>query len=440
MLSLVDWREAARSWVVEHAAELPEEVRPGPGVREPAVSADEPAVSVGILGLSSAGKSSLLNALLTPGLQLVPAGGVGPLTRVPIRLVHRRELRMRASYRSRRWLEDIQRELSLDRYEAVALGQLSILCTGDPYAAQNPAWLLRAVRYALQPSPAALPECDDAIRLSLNKLSRALESLGGKASCRHADGAGAFHRAVRDHAVGQLAPLCADLELGCDAELLAQGLELVDLPGLGTSGDVHAPIALEQLARLGAVVIAVDRSGISEVVMEALVRSGFLSRWMNGEADGVIAVTKLDLVADDARASMAVSRPWRGHLRAVMDEVRQVIRQQVRVAFARAGGPRAERLIAEPERIVCPVTSHEMEALHGRPGDGDGDGEARCRVKLAESTGIPELRRAIVAMARGQSARWTRAVTAALRAGHPSPARSRELYSEWLTLLDEVAA
>ncbi len=151
-----------------------------------------------------------------------------------------------------------------------------------------------------------------------------------------------------------------------------------------------------------------------------------------GDAAGVIAVTKLDLVADDARQADGQRASWREHLRLTMTAARDVLRNQSRRAFERAAGPVAGQLVSEAERIICPVSSQEMNALHAD--------EGVRRVRMAESTGIPELRRAIVAMAREQTSPGAREITSALREARRNSPAAADLYAEWMALLDEETA
>jgi hypothetical protein len=429
-LSMRAWHARALAWLRGHGLQgLASSAGgrlaaggPGEGV------AAQDVVRIGVLGLSGIGKSSLLNALLTPGVQLLPAGGVGPLTGASVRLVPREEVLLRATYHSRSWVGDL-----LDEVRSDAEGShLPARFTAWGPRAADPTWLARVLEHVLDPEAALLPECPAPLAEALAVLAGALASPAPVAVIRRDEAPARFHRLVRAHVAGALTPFCDELKLGCDAPLLAEGIELVDLPGLGTFGDESAGRTLQVLEQLRGVVLVLDRSGVPDVVMTALARSGFLRRWIAGEASGVIAVTKLDEIASSARDAATIRQRWPEHLREVREEAREIIYQQVRCAFAAAGGAQAERLLAEPERVVFPVTSHELEALHRADGT--------ARVRLAEATGIPELRRAVLALARTQAVRWAPAVTRRLR--DPSAERSpgRELYSEWLTLLDEVCS
>lgn len=439
-MSLVEWQESAHRWMDAHEADLPAEVRPLVREVSSLLTPRREDVRIGVLGATGAGKSSLLNALLSPGRRLVPAGGVGPMTSTPVRLTFGPTWRMRAVYRGQSWMHCMLRGLLTRSLDETELGQLSLLCTGNQYAMREPGWLWQALRYCSSPSSTALPECGEPTRQALERLTSALATPGGEVVVRYGEGGGAFARAVREHASGQLAPLCSDLELHSDAELLSHGIEVVDLPGLGTAGDAYAEAALDTLPRLEGLIVVVDRSGLSDSLVEVMSRSGLLARWLDGELELVIAVTKIDQIVDSAREGSPVRRAWREHLREVMIEVPGKIYQQARRALGRAmersGGSAAgealERQMAEHERLVYPVTSLEMMSLHEHDG--------APRVRLAESTGVPELGRAVLAMARICALSWAPKMTRALRAASSSQPRAGELYSEWLTLLDEVSA
>jgi Dynamin family len=391
--------------------------------------ADRDVVRVGVLGLAGVGKSSLVNALLTPGIQLMPAGGIGALSGAAVRLTYHGETELRVTYRARAWFEERLRELRAGAMDDASLRRLSLLGKEEPRATVDSGWVAQALRYVLAPERTALPTCSAGTEKAIAQLSHALAHPGAEPVVRRRDQVAEFHRQVRAHAAGPLAPFCSEIELGCDAALLAHGIELVDLPGLGSFGDTQAEVARASLDQLDAVVLTVDRSGVPAVVMEALRSSGFLRRWMTGEAQALLAVTKLDEITCSARAIAAVRRRWSDHLRECMGLARDAVRAQARNALAAMAGPGAARALDDREGQVFPVSSHELEALHR------GDGEAR--VQLAESTGIPALRRAIVAMARSRATGWAAAVTNALRSEAERGRRLADLYPEWLNLLDE---
>lgn len=350
-----EWQRRARAWLYQR----------GVGEQLGEESSLE-AAQIGVIGLSGVGKSSLLNALLMPEMQLLPAGGVGPLTARIVRLAHRSELVFRVAY---------------------VEGAPSPPTT-SPRLAQG-AWL------------------------------------------RRSDDPATFHRLLRAHAAGELAASCREIEVGCPAELLAHGVELLDLPGLGAFGDARGEVTLRELGKLSGLVLVVDRAGLPDVILAALVRSGFLQRWLAGEAYALIAVAKLDESATSARDSAEHRRRWADHLCDVMAEARDFLCHQARHALVRSIGVEAQRLFSDPDRLIFPVTSHEMGALHRSDGS--------ARVALAESTGIPDLRRALLTMARMQSVRWVPRVTRALRDASMERPAGQELYAEWMNYLDEVS-
>lgn len=123
---------------------------------------DQPSVTleIGVIGQAAVGKSALINALISPGEQLLPSGGVGPLTGAPARIVYAARPVLRVCYRGRSWLRDILRRMRGPRggVSSTELGQLSLACTGDQYMVRDQDWLETAIRYALHPEVAKAPD------------------------------------------------------------------------------------------------------------------------------------------------------------------------------------------------------------------------------------------------------------------------------------------
>jgi GTP-binding protein EngB required for normal cell division len=358
--------------------------------------ADHSAISseVGFLGLSGVGKSSLLNALLSPGTQLLPAGGVGPLTGIPIFIVgsSKRELTIR--YGTKRWIHDALSALQGNRrIGSDALGRLSLLCTADQYADRDPDWLLDAIRYALHPDVASVPAGDTHTLEVLHGLNEVLAHAGRTISVRADADLPAFFRAVRSHTSGQFAPLCEHITLGWPAGLLQESITLVDLPGLGAANDAHASHARAWLERGSNVVLIVDRAGLPESLWLALRDSGFLCRWLDGTAELTIAITKLDLIADDARRAVSTSA-WSTHYFDACRRATTQMRLQLAASLARMSLDDLEvQQVSSRVRIV-PVSSRERHRLQ------QSDDAERAKVRSPESTGIPDLERAIRATSR----------------------------------------
>jgi hypothetical protein len=142
---------------------------------------------------------------------------------------------------------------------------------------------------------------------------------------------------LRDHATGFLAPLIEELKVTWPSDLLASGIVLVDLPGIGISGDVHAAITerfLHEKAR--ALVLVVNTRGITRDDAELLRNSGFLSRFLHSADDPaadpvalLVAVVRVDDIADQRRVEDRTKSKLQ-HFSEVCAETIIQIRRQMR--------------------------------------------------------------------------------------------------------------
>lgn len=313
-------------------------------------------VELGVIGIVGAGKSSLLNALLAPGCQLLPAGGVGSLTALPIRVVAATEPLLSVSYRGRAWLVDAVRSLRRPRgLSQDTLGGLSLLCTGDQHAVRDPEWLTVALRHALNPEVGHPPDETAETRAALARLSALLATNVEKRLWRAVQNTTDFFFAVREHTAGQLSPFCASIEVGWPSPLLVSGATIVDLPGMGSSHDAYATATIDWLSGARAVLVVCDRAGLTDTIVRALRSSGFIASWAEGTAQLMIGVTKLDLVVDDEVRAQPGLR-WTAAFEAVAARAVGLVRSQLVAAFPDAVG----RGATAP---ICPVTARELQRL-----------------------------------------------------------------------------
>ena len=145
-----------------------------------------------------------------------------------------------------------------------------------------------------------------------------------------------FLAELRNHASGFLAPLIKDLTVYWNSEVLAGGVTLVDLPGVGISGDVYRDVTRKWIReKAQAVVLVVDHRGITEPVAELLRKSEFLNRLLYSADDPtndpvlLVTVVKVDDIAESHWVEDK-SRPKRAHFAEVCAKSVPMIREQVR--------------------------------------------------------------------------------------------------------------
>jgi hypothetical protein len=182
---------------------------------------------------------------------------------------------------------------------------------------------------------------------------------------------------LNDHACGFLAPLIRRATVWWNSPLLATGITLVDLPGLGVIGDPRPEITrkfIRESAR--ALVLVVDHRGVTEPVARLLRESEFLTRLLHtsDEPEGhpvlLIAVTKVDDIARTRRLNDK-GRSFAMHFADVCAEMVPFIRNQLRNELESLWGDGDDLNRAKQDVIdrllqtlrVHPVSAVEYEAL-----------------------------------------------------------------------------
>lgn len=300
-------------------------------------------VTVGFVGESQVGKSTLINALLDRNA--LPSGGLGPLTAQATRVSYgdvntlkvefhgAQELKtlrfLLESYLHRRGeldrvdeeqdaapaaakLAAIEQELPADADTGAAapahgkpstlgehmLGQARLLLLGRKPDRDLPrVALLDGIRAILGLAARGttdlgfLAERITAIRARLGKQTQLTESSSGQK---------AFNAALREHVVDWLSPLVRSLDLRLTNDML-RDTTIVDLPGVGVVGDPAAHVAEEFVRREGdALAIVTTNRGITTPLAHLLESSGVITKLLFGGRDGVapiqvlLAITHLD--------------------------------------------------------------------------------------------------------------------------------------------------
>lgn len=127
-----------------------------------------------------------------------------------------------------------------------------------------------------------------------------------------------FLSEIARHASGSIAPLIKSLDVGWPAPVLRDGLVLVDLPGIGIANDEYASVTSTWIRRAMAVVLVVDKSGVTEASADLLRTTGFLNSILHRAPESTsvspllrVVAVKLDDVANAARAPSRRSiREW----------------------------------------------------------------------------------------------------------------------------------
>ena len=143
----------------------------------------------------------------------------------------------------------------------------------------------------------------------------------------------AFRRDLHEHASGFLAPLIKELHVRWNSSLLRTGMVLVDLPGVGVAGDAYKQTTQKWInERAKAVVLVVDRAGITKSSADLLRTSEFLTRMLFSADERshdpvvlAVAVARLDDVAEDEWVKDK-SRKKAEHLAEQFERARVLIR------------------------------------------------------------------------------------------------------------------
>lgn len=447
-LRLAAWySNRVRPVIAEHAADRVEAFDRECETLERLAAIARPDFPVCFLGNSGVGKSTLINALAGRSQTIVPSGGVGPLTAQaltvqfapvpsvevdyhPLQNLWRHMFALETGYAaeakgngqsvpsvapedvlprdddSAADLEPGDQKAGLQEIRKTA----QLMVTGSQDGDQDVPYLIDALREAAGKRRVYGTEgkaCD------AERVARITGALGyAKARTRYSlNGANSGNDillVLKDHASGFLAPLIRELTVGWNAELLRDGLCLVDLPGVGIAGDVYREITRRWIReRAQAVVLVVDHRGVTEAVAELLRKSEFLNRLLYSADDPsndpvlMVAVTKIDDIAS-TRYEQNRQRRKREHFRDVCEEVEAKVRSQIREQLAAVWSSESAANLSRQEVIenilrslrVFPVSAVEYRKLLAA------DEDDRSFLTEPAQSGIPEMAEALQAVAR----------------------------------------
>jgi GTP-binding protein EngB required for normal cell division len=303
-------------------------------------------VTVCFLGHSGVGKSTLLNALAGGKDYVLPAGGMGPLTALATEVSYREKPWLRASYHKRSLLwrvgfaleqaaqrsgqsrgdqssvfelsaderSEIETELAAQSSETGEKNspitsykkQAQQIVTGDQFGERQLAYLVNALRFACgyEAKEDILP--DDRVRLE--RVQQALAFAEKDLSFElESDGNSSFGFELKVHTTGFLAPIIRKIHVGWPSSLLRAGVDLVDLPGVGVAGDAYRSATQAYIrSSARAVILTVDRAGLTSETIELLRYSGYWDRLMGAVDDPssdpcnlFVAITKVDDVSNE---------------------------------------------------------------------------------------------------------------------------------------------
>lgn len=417
-------------------------------------------ITVCFLGHSGVGKSTLLNALAAESLQVLPAGGIGPLTAMAtevshsdrphfsatyhpryhlLRLLFALEQKLRRSEQKQSAFESVsERELDRETQEELLaevsgpppgsestsegtedasegyVKQAKQIVTGDQFSSASIEYITAAIRYACEVGPPRsidLVEEDqarlDAVRnaLTLAKDDRSYERLWNSDPEE-------FAIDLRNHTAGFLAPLIATIRVGWPSDLLKAGVILVDLPGVGIAQDSYRAVTKRFVRdKARAIILVVDRAGPTQDAVELLRASGYWDRLVGATDDPdsdpsnlIIAVTKVDDVAEESWRNLPTQN--RPRKRVVYEELvaefetrmRNQIRDQL-LLFGTTGHQLVNEARAQArQRLLESLEIHPVSAPEYRKIILSNEDDRPFLLTEAES-GVPKLRESLECLA-----------------------------------------
>ena len=356
-MELLEWFEkSARPFLERHAKDRVSALE-NDYLRLKKLLAEPDKVTVCFLGNSGIGKSTLLNALAAGENQVLPAGGIGPLTaqatelhysdspsfkvvyhpkkhlwRVAFaleqRLVHQQRAAKKAlgesiePEREKVTLEMAQELDEEDLNEAYAdaqqidgesgspgedrlsgqIKQAKKIITGDQFSEKSLPYLVDALRVACGNKTRWQQSIDDDDLKRVLRIAQILQRPKNSRSYerKQTDDPAAFKEDLKVHAAGFLSPMIESIYVGWPSEVLKAGVVLVDLPGIGIAQDSYRDVTKKYVREQArAVIVVVDRAGPTESTVDLLRDSGYWQRLV-GAAD--------DPNSDPCSMLMAVTR------------------------------------------------------------------------------------------------------------------------------------
>jgi hypothetical protein len=301
---------------------------------------------------------------------------------------------------------------------------LLVLGTACPGEAPDPRYLIDALRWCLGRSLRWGHEIAPADRARLERVRATLTECGAVHEVTAAADLSGFLDEIRLHACGSLAPMIRTLEVWWDADVLRSGLVLVDLPGVGLAHDEYQRTTAEWIRRARAVVLVVDRAGVTEAAAELLRATGFLTSLLHDVGDPaaevptlMLAAVKLDQSATDAwcaereRHPRGGARRWRECFDDVCRSVSPVLGGQLRSELERlteegTESARAARA-AVVQRVLADVQIHPMSPYEYRMLL-RGDEDERPRITHPAESGVPAFVASLTALGDAQRERAAR--------------------------------
>jgi GTP-binding protein EngB required for normal cell division len=404
-------------------------------------------ITVCFLGRAGVGKSTLINALTAGKDLILPSGGIGTLTAQATRVVHSEEQRFTVRYHGLNKLNqvafglqkmaereagrvtaldalpfaadadgiarDLENEETRRETQEALLKQSRLMVKGKQDAEATMAYLADAIASVFDRKPVFGSQLLPDDRERLERLSQAANLakedapyVCSKSTCA------SFQDELTLHAAGFLSPLIRELEVGWPAGILKAGVQIVDLPGVGTFNDLHKKVTedyVRQKAR--AIVLVVDRSGADEASAELLISSGFLYRLLHSadspEVDPVLLVmvaVQMDMIADTNYAKERQDKPGTArkkveHLKSVREQMRtqlqQGLNQLLHPMMDRHGSNAGIALSQVIERLVQSTSYHAVSATEYRKLLAEDDDD-RAFISDPAQSGIPALHRALV--------------------------------------------